>query len=329
MTILIPYGRIWRACFRPKRDGRCGPRRSGNFRERILQPKTKGRMFNMSSNMDDQVLLDMGIKSVQIQEGKFDILTPGACVTLEADGTLSVRQRIDADLSGQERKLLSCRLPAHLAPWRLAQWTPFRCVLVGNGLHLTVQGDSVLIFAPQQHLRLTFEGHFRPHYTQEVRGNRLLLDPLGGCGVFGIPSRPTEVENLKESSWNLKCHLARWDELWVSVCPPRPRDEEKYYQSLAHEGTREDPYPSNEIIRSAAKHCQIFTVHEAWAADAPDWAENPPGANYTHPKPWETNRHVPADPDEFVRVREEVHRLGMKFVVYCSPYYSNAPDIFA
>jgi hypothetical protein len=35
-------------------------------------------------------------------------------VTLQADGALSVRQRI-----GTERKLLSCRLPVHLAPWRL------------------------------------------------------------------------------------------------------------------------------------------------------------------------------------------------------------------
>jgi hypothetical protein len=33
-----------------------------------------------------------------------------------------------------------------------------------DGLALTVQGDSVLIFAPQQHMRLPFEGHFKPHY---------------------------------------------------------------------------------------------------------------------------------------------------------------------
>ena len=274
--------------------------------------------------LEAQVLSGMGIEHVQVHEGKFEILTPGTQVTLEADGKLDVRQRI-----GAERELLSCRLPTHLAPWRLSRWTPFRCVLAGNGLNLTVQGDSVLIFAPQQHMRLAFEGHFRPQYAQEVQGNRLLLDPMGGCGFFGIPQRPTELEHSEGASWSLKCHLARWDELWVSVCPPRPLDQEKFYQSISHEGTQEDPYPSNEIVRSAAQHCHIFTVHEAWAADAPDWAENPPGAEYQHPKPWETDRHVPADPDEFARVRDEVHRLGMKFVVYCSPYYSNAPDLFA
>jgi hypothetical protein len=69
----------------------------------------------MGLNIDDQVLMGMGIESVQVQEGNFEILTPGAHVTLQADGALSVRQRI-----GTKRKLLSCRLPSHLAPWRLA-----------------------------------------------------------------------------------------------------------------------------------------------------------------------------------------------------------------
>ena len=272
--------------------------------------------------MEDQVLMGMGIESVRVQEGRFEIVTPGTHVTLGADGVLSVRQRI-----GAERELLSCRLPGHLAPWRLSLWTPFRCVLTGNGLDITVQGDSVLIFSLRQHLRLTFEGYFHPKYSQEVGGNRLLLDELGGCGFFGIPRRPTELDEGRP--WRLMCHLARWDELWVSVCPPRPRDEERYFQSISHEGSLEEPYPSNEIIRSAAQHCQIFTIHDSWTVDAPEWAENPPGAHYTHPKPWETDQHVPANPDEFARVRDEVHRLGMKFIPYLSPYYSNAPDIFA
>ena len=272
--------------------------------------------------MEDQVLMGMGIESVRVQEGRFEIVTPGTHVTLGADGVLSVRQRI-----GAERELLSCRLPGHLAPWRLSLWTPFRCVLTGNGLDITVQGDSVLIFSLRKHLRLTFEGYFHPKYSQEVGGNRLLLDELGGCGFFGIPRRPTELDEGRP--WRLMCHLARWDELWVSVCPPRPRDEERYFQSISHEGSSEEPYPSDDVILSAAQHCQIFTVHEGWAADAPEWAEDPPGASYSHPKPWETDHPVPADPEEFARVRDRVHGLGMKFVVYLSPYYSNAPDIFA
>jgi len=162
--------------------------------------------------IDDVVLMGMGVESVRVDGGRFEILVPGVRVTLSADNLLTVRQRIGAD-----RQLLSCRLSPHLAPWRLALQTPFRCMLAGNGLDLTVQGDSVLIFSPQQHMRLAFEGSFRPQYSEEVRGNRLLLDQDGGCGFYGFPARPTELEKADTPSWALKCHLNRWDELWVSL----------------------------------------------------------------------------------------------------------------
>lgn len=274
--------------------------------------------------IEDQALLGMGVERAETRDGDIEVLTPGTYVRLEADGTLRCYQRI-----GAERELISCKLPNHLAPWQLLKRTPFRSVLQGNGLRLTIQGDSVIIFAPQQHLRLTFTGHFKPRYIQEVKGNRLLLDPLGGCGFFGIPARPTEVKGIDQDNWSLSGHLARWDELWVALCPPRKRDMDKYYESVAHESSREEPYPSNEIIRSDAQYCKVFTLHEGWAADAPEWAENPPGAAYKHPMPWASDHPVPADPDELARVRDEARRLGMKVVVYYSPYYSNAPDLLA
>jgi len=278
----------------------------------------------MGLNVNDQVLMGMGIESVRVEDGTFEIITPGTKAVLQSDGVLSVRQRI-----GAQRELLTCRLPEHLSPWRLALWTPFRCVLAGNGLTLTVQGDSVLIFAPQQHLRLAFEGHFQPQYAQEVKGNRLLLDETGGCGLFGIPPRPTQLEGEDTPSWRLHAHLARWDELWVGICPPRPPNRQRLYDSVSHDSLPEEPYPSDAFIRSAAEHCQILTLHSYWAAELPDGAENPPGANYPLPNSWASCTQVPADPEEFARVRDEAHRLGMKFIPYVSPYYSNAPDLFA
>lgn len=41
--------------------------------------------------------------------------------------------------------------------------------------------DQVLMGMGIESVRVQ-EGYFRPHYAQEVRGNRLLLDPSGGCG---------------------------------------------------------------------------------------------------------------------------------------------------
>jgi len=45
--------------------------------------------------------------------------------------------------------------------------------------------------------------------------------------------------------------------------------------------------------------------------------------------PFAAAKHVPLDMKDFIRVRDEAHRGGMKVVVYLSPFYSTAPDIFA
>ena len=142
----------------------------------------------MPLSVDDRALMGMGIESVGIDAGGFEILTAGARVTVTKVGELAVEQRI-----GAQRELLHCTLPPHLAPWRLETKTPFRCVLASSGLRLTVQGDSVLRFALQQPLRLTFCGSFQPRYAQQAKGNWLILDDRGGCGFYGIPARPTEA----------------------------------------------------------------------------------------------------------------------------------------
>jgi len=273
--------------------------------------------------VDDQALMGMGVESVEADEKGFDVLTPGARVSLDSSGELVVEQRI-----GARREILRSHLPAHLSPWVLRGRTPFRCLLSGVGMDLTIQGDSVLIFSPQQNFKLAFEGLFEARYSAEHRGNRLLLDEDGGCGFFAIPQRPSAIDD-STNPWRLGFHMARWDELWVSVCPPRERNAKRYSQSIAHEGSIQHPYPSDELIRDASQHCQILAIHEAWAKDAPPWAQNPPGSDYRHPKPWETDQHVPADMEEFLRVQRTAHDLGMSLVVYLSPLYSNAPNLLA
>ncbi len=279
----------------------------------------------------DVVLMGMGIEKSSEDSGLFTIETPGALVTLEPEGMLRIRQRIGAD-----RELLRLHLDAHYRPWKFGEQTPFRSVLVGNGLHITVQGDSVIIFEPQQNVKLAFEGRFPTAYHQEVRGNRLLLDSTGGCGFFGIPPRPTAFDAAADP-WTVRCHLARWDQLWLSVCPPRAEDSRRRYQSISHDilyyllkdDEMAERYPSRATLEKLAEHCQILALHEEIWRDAPAWVVDPPGANYEHPKPWETDRHLPFDEKEFARMREDAQALGLKVVAYCSPYYSNAPDIFA
>ncbi len=281
--------------------------------------------------LDDAVLMGMGIEHADVDGGAVSVRTPGAIVTLGRDNILVVRQRI-----GVEREVLRLRLHPRFAPWRIAEKTGFQCSLHGRGLHIRVQGDSVLALAPQQNMKLTFEGCFLPAYHREAKGNRLLLDEQGGCGFFGFPSRPTKME-ASGKKWSVGVHLARWDELWVSICPPRPANPLREAQSISHDilyylmkdDEMTERYPSSSTLKEIARHCQILALHEEIWKDAPDWVDDPPGGAYKHPKPWETDRHVPYDEAAFNRMRDEAHRLGLKIVPYCSPHYCNAPDLFA
>ena len=282
-----------------------------------------------ADRLPNDVLMGMGIDEVVVDDGAVSVVTPGVTVNLGRDGILRARQRI-----GAQRDLLSLKLDPHFAPWRIGESTPFCCVIEGNGLAITVQGDSVLIFAPLQNMKLEFEGHFKPEYAHEVRGNRLLLDAMGGCGFFGIPPRATTFDETA-IPWKVNCHIARWDELWVSVCPPRAEDPDALRESISHDilyylmkdEEMTERYPSADSIRELARYCQILALHEEIWKDAPGWVEDPPGGAYEHPKPWETDCHIPFDGDAFTRMREDAHRLGVKVIPYCSPYYCSAPDV--
>ena len=204
----------------------------------------------------DTALMGMGIEEVSSDGAAYRVITPGARVVLQVDGALRVHQRI-----GVERELLALDLDPHLAPWRIDRTTPFRVRLSGNGLSITVQGDSVLIFEPQQNIRLRFALCFTPAYSEEAGGNRLLLDPEGGCGFFGIPRRPTVMDDNRAPGRSVACHLGRWDELWVSVCPPRPEDAKRLGESISHDimydlyddRTMMERYPASETIREVAR----------------------------------------------------------------------------
>ena len=283
-----------------------------------------------AAHLESKTLMGMDIEDVVSDGGHLTVQTPGAVVDLGRDGLLRVRQRI-----GSERDLIQLWLDGHFAPWKIGRRTPFLTTLEGQGLNIRVQGDSVLVFEPHQNMRLEFDGLFKPAYNRELRGNRLLLDNSGGCGFFGIPPRPTQLADT-EIGWTCRCHLARWDELWVCVCPPRPEDERRMKQSISHDILYNLPkeketgvrYPAEDALREIAQHCQILALHEEIWKDAPAWVDDPPGGDYKHPKSWETDKHIPFDAAAFATMRNAAHKLGLKIVPYCSPYYCNAPDIF-
>jgi hypothetical protein len=103
-------------------------------------------------------------------------------------------------------------------------------------------------------------------------------------------------------------------------------------EQVAHEGRPrpfpEAAYPSTEILEDAARHCRVLALHAYFWAAGPRRVDLRAGRYALRRRPWTTSRHVPADPERFARVKEDARRLGMKLVVYLSPRYSTAPDLF-
>ena len=193
---------------------------------------------------------------------------------------------------------MQLRLDGHFAPWKIGPHTPFCCVLEGSGLKIRVQGDSVLVFEPQQNMRLAFEGLFKPAYNRELRGNRLLLDEVGGCGFFGIPPRPTQLDD-SGNGW-IADAISRGGTSCGCACARHGRKtRSRMKESISHDILYNLPkerdttlrYPRPETLRDiAAALSDPGACTKKSGKTRRQWVDDPPGSDYKHPKPWETDR---------------------------------------
>ena len=106
------------------------------------------------------------------------------------------------------------------------------------------------------------------------------------------------------------------EELWLSVFPPREPNPKREAEHIAHEGAPKLPYPSEKLIRSAARYCDVLVVHSYY------W----PGGDRP---PWYIPTFRPKDRAKFDQLRETAHRHGMKLVPYFSPYYYKSTKTIA
>lgn len=234
----------------------------------------------------------------------------------DAGGAVEAFARIPA-----ERPVLRLE-PEGRAPWTRDGATFHR----DGGLAASVRADGVLLLRASRTAEVRVRPLLRPDYDESARGRRLVLDEAGGFGVF--PTRPGGSRAGTESVFALR----PGDELWISVCPARAPSPVRETQQIAHEGRpRPFPagaYPSTAVIEDAGRHCQVFALHAYFWASGPRKLDLRAGRYALRRRPWTVARHDPADPQEFARVREEVRRAGMEFVVYLSPRHSTAPDLF-
>jgi len=288
-----------------------------------------------AADLRSEVLMGMRLESIERVGAETRVLTTGSEFVLGKGGRIRCFQRIP-----ERREVAAIRLPSG-APLILEKQNDFACRFTAPGFSVTLQGDSLMIVHADQDLKTDIEGLFRPTFQSETKGNWLFIDGIGGFGLYPSKTKTPETRDLvhqgvkdrrggtwfvnkapaKESDankvWSLSYGLSASEELWISVFPPRPYSRKHADEiRMAHEGSI-DPYahPSTALIESSAKFCNLMVVHSAlWSG-----GERPP---------WKIPAFVPRDRKEYDRVREDLHRTGMKMVPYLSPYYYAGSDFF-
>ena len=277
--------------------------------------------------------LGMRIESATENRGVITIITTGAKFQIDRRGAIQCWQRIP-----RERHVLAVSFAQAAGPFRIEKKDEFSCTVTCPAGALTFQGDSVVILKLKENVKTRFTGFFQPAYHFEKGGKWILMDEEGGFGVYPVAQKTASAPVFSTLPWDLAYEFTDGDEAWLSVFPPRPYNWNRAFEPIEHDGNNgESPgsYPSNEQIADAAKYCKVLTLHAGiWQDVSEDVKIKMTPIMHTqkyagHPQPWLSEKHVPANMQEFIRVRDEAQKRGMKVVVYLSPYYSTAPDIFA
>ncbi|PIT99535.1 MAG: hypothetical protein COT74_11085 [Bdellovibrionales bacterium CG10_big_fil_rev_8_21_14_0_10_45_34] len=253
----------------------------------------------------------MTIDSASLVKDELTVATTGSKFIFKQDGTLEFWQRIPA-----ERKVTTLKLEDGIWPRSISKKDDFSIQIETDPFSISLQGDSLAIISFKKMATTTFLGHFQPEFTTGNGGKQNFIDTTGGFGYYPVQDKPLDVRTISDELFHFATSFSMGDELWVSVFPPRPYDWARLNSPLAHTGKEEEPYSPETLIKEAAKHAKVFTLHSFFM----------PGGDK---EPWLISSFTPSDMKEFERVRDSVQAAGMKFLIYASPYYSRAPDFFA
>jgi hypothetical protein len=269
---------------------------------------------------------NMQIERATEERGVITVVTTGARFQVDSRGAIHCWQRFP-----RERRALEVSFAPAVGPFRIEKNDGFSCTVSSPAGTLTFHGDSLVIMKLKENVKTSFTGFFNPAYHFEKGGKWILMDEEGGFGVYPVAKKTVSAPLFSKPPWDIVYDFSGGDEAWLSVFPPRPYNWDRAFEAIEHDGG----YPTSDQIADAAKYCKVLTLHADVWQDIPQDAKEklsrvPRYKSYVHgPMQFAAARHVPANMQEFIRVREEAHKRGMKLVVYLSPYYSTAPDIFA
>ncbi|HQA43490.1 MAG TPA: hypothetical protein PK579_02945 [Phycisphaerae bacterium] len=260
------------------------------------------------SLMDPTIFPDpqcgMRVEGAEIEGPVLNIRTTGAVLTFDtATGIASFQQRI-----GQPREVV--RLQIGDGPLGRPRLTHR-----GQGLafaefsaprfNLRANGDSLFMLHALEPLKVTVRRSIEPGFSSSWKTNHILLDEYGGFGLYCSQLDLADGFDPYEPV-TATYRLPAGAVLWIGICPPKPFDWERSFKDhVVWHWSNTLGYPPDDLLAAWSKEGNIVLLQ----AEVMLW------------KDWNLAFEPRLGPAEFARVRETVHRHGMRFIVYTSPFY--------
>lgn len=243
------------------------------------------------------------VESVLESPDGIHIRTTGADIRLDpASGTVTFDQRI-----GHERRLVELHLGATLEGCRIThRGSGFaRLYFEHPKITIRVNGDSLFMLHAHEAVSASILSGIDTAWHASFGSNHLIADEWGAFGLY------TSVNKGGEEYTPYNNPVARYSlpsdaVLWVAVCPPKPYDwGRSFHDHVVWHWSNTLGYPDDATLtrwKSAGNIVLLQSEVMLW-------------------KDWNLDFEPRLGANEFERVRKTLHDLGMRFMVYTSPYY--------
>ncbi|MFH0962381.1 MAG: hypothetical protein V2A58_00045 [Planctomycetota bacterium] len=246
----------------------------------------------------------MEIEATRVSDDSLVVRTTGAVFDFRPlDSVLLCSQRI-----GKAREVLGLTFPeGFLKGLRIDAADTGAVILRSDGgLLAKVNCDSLLMLRASREAIVSMSLRFPDEVSYHTGDNRLWIDSFGAVGVY--PIKNASLAPGGEPQRSPAYAVGVNGELWIVVAPPRPYPwKESMELRPLWQGTWESPQaavPSDEKIRSYVGRGNLLWLQ----SEVMLW------------KDWH-NAFEPRLPDELRRVIRTSHALGLRVMVYASPFY--------
>ncbi|OQC08670.1 MAG: hypothetical protein BWX80_00239 [Candidatus Hydrogenedentes bacterium ADurb.Bin101] len=245
----------------------------------------------------------MAVEAVEEDTAGVLIRTTGAEIRVQyTSGDIQFKQRI-----GHERTLAVVHLGRPLEGISITHrgpglaWMSFEHPKIS----LRINGDSLCMLHVHESLSVSVESKIDTAWQASYKSNHLIADEWGAFGLY--TSMGDVNDQYDPYAGTVAVYpLAADAVLWVASCPPKAYDWERSFRdNVVWHWSNVAGYPDDAALTRWKDAGNIVLLQ----SEVMLW------------KDWNLDFVPRLGVEEFSRVRETLHGLGMRFMVYTSPYY--------